>query len=89
MLTKPQKRKCLVYGYPTNPNILGSTKTFLKTFDYLTLFLVCFLRKFIHFPYKKVLIKKVCLPTDPKNIGHVTGNKAYFSFGLIQNQMLK
>ena len=26
--------------------------------------------------------KKVCQPTDPKNFGHVTGNKAYFSFGL-------
>ena len=41
------------------------------------------LRIFILFPYKKVLIKKiVCLPTDPKIFGHVTGNKAYFSFGL-------
>ena len=42
-----------------------------------------FLRVFILFPYKKVLIKKkVCLPTDPKTFGHVTENEAYFSFGL-------
>ena len=37
----------------------------------------------ILFPYKKVFIKKkVCLPTDPKIFGHVTGNEAYFSFGI-------
>ena len=27
-----KKRKCLVSGYPTDPNILGPTQTFLKTF---------------------------------------------------------
>ena len=26
--------------------------------------------------------KKVCLPTDLKIFGHVTGNKTYFSFNL-------
>ena len=29
---KAKKRKCLVSGYPTDPNILGPTQTFLKTF---------------------------------------------------------
>ena len=32
---KAKKRKCLVSGYPTNPNILGPTQTFLKTFRIL------------------------------------------------------
>ena len=27
-----KKRKCLVSGYPTDPNILGPTQTFLKSF---------------------------------------------------------
>ena len=37
------------------------------------------------FTYKKVFIKKkVCLPTDPKIFGHVTGNEAHFSFGPIK-----
>ena len=41
-----------------------------------------FERNVILFPYKKVFIKKVCLPTDPKTFGDVTGSKTYFSFGL-------
>ena len=82
-LLSGQKRKCLVSGYPTDPNILGPTQTFLKTFGILKSNFGLFIRIFILFPYKKVFIKKkVCLPTDPKNFGHVTGNKTYFSFGL-------
>ena len=73
----------LVSGYPTDPNILGPTQTFLKTFGILKSIFRLFLRIYIPFPYKKVFIKKkVCLPTDPKTFGHVTGNGAYFSFGL-------
>ena len=33
--SKAKKRKCLVSGYPTDPNILGPTQTFLKTFRIL------------------------------------------------------
>ena len=33
--TKAKKRKCLVSGYPTDPNILGPTQTFFKTFRIL------------------------------------------------------
>ena len=80
---KAKKIKCLVSGYPTNPNIWGPTQTFLKTFGIFKSNFRLFLRIFILFPYKKVFIKKkVYLPTDPKNFGHVTGNKTYFSFGL-------
>ena len=82
---KAKKRKCLVSSYPTDPNILGPTKTFLKTFRICKSIFRLFLTIFILFPYKKVFIKKkVCLPTDLKNFdfGHVTGNKTYFSFGL-------
>ena len=62
---------------------MGPTQTFLKTFGILKSIFRLFLRIFILFPYKKVFIKKkVCLPIDPKNIRHVTGNEAYFSFGL-------
>ena len=83
VFAEAKKRKCLVSGYPTDPNILGPTQTFLKTFRMLKSIFRLFLRIFILFPYKKVFIKKkVCLPTDPKNFGHVTGNKTYFSFGL-------
>ena len=79
---KAKKRKCLVSGYPTDPNILGPTQTFLKTLGILRSKFSLFLRIFLLFPYKKVFIKKkVCLPTDPKNFGHVTRNKTYFSFG--------
>ena len=90
-LAKAKKRKCLVSSYPTDPNILGPTQTFLKTFWDIKSIFRLFLRIFILFPCKKVFIKKkVCLPTDPKNFGHVTGNKAYFSFGLNRpNVMLK
>ena len=78
---KAKKRKCLVSGYPTDPNILGPTQTFLKTFGILKSIFRLFLRIFILFQCKKVFIKKkVCLPTVPKNFGHVTGNKTYFSF---------
>ena len=73
---KAKKRKCVVSGYPNDPNILGPTQTFLKTFRILKSI-------FILFPYKRVFLKKkVCLPTDPKNFEHVTRNKIYFSFGL-------
>ena len=81
--SRAKKRKCLVSGYPTDPYILGPTQTFLKTFRMLKSIFRLFLRIFMLLQYKKVFIKKiVCLPTDPKNFGHVTGNKTYFSFGL-------
>ena len=83
-----KKKKCLVSGYPTDPNILGPTQTFLKTFGILKSIFRLFLRIFTLFHTKKVLIKKVCLPADPKNFGHVTGNEAYFSFGLIRTKLL-
>ena len=61
-LLRPKKRKCLVSGYPTDPNILGPTQTFLKTFRILKSIFRLFLRIFILFPYKKNLQKK-SLPT--------------------------
>ena len=67
----------LIPGLPYDPNTLGPTQTFLKTFWDIKVYFRLFLRIFILFP-----CKKVCLPTDPKIFGHVTGNKAYFSFGL-------
>ena len=65
ILPKAKKRKCLVSGYPTDPNILGPTQTFLKTFRILKSIFRLFLRIFILFPYKKVFIKKefAYLPT--------------------------
>ena len=56
--TKAKKKKSLVSGYPTKPNNLGPTQTFLKTFRILKSIFRLFLRIFILFPYKKVLIKK-------------------------------
>ena len=47
-----------------------------------TIYFRLFFRIFYFFHTKKFYKKKVCLPTDPKNFGHVTGNQAYFSFGL-------
>ena len=32
LMGKAKKRKCLVSGYPTDPNILGPTQTFFKAF---------------------------------------------------------
>ena len=62
-----KKRKCLVSGNPTDPNILGPTQTFLKTFRILKSIFRLFLSIFIFFPCKKVFYnKKVCLSTDPK-----------------------
>ena len=57
-----KKRKCLVSGYPTDPNILGPTQTFFKTFGILKSNFRQFLRIFKLFPYKEVFIKK-SLPT--------------------------
>ena len=80
---KAKKRKNLDSGYPTTPNILGPTQTFFKTFGILKSILDCFEGFSYFFNTKKFLYKKKnCLPTDPKNLGHVTGNKTYFSFGL-------
>ena len=59
---------------------MGPTQTFLKPFGILKSIFRLFLKIFILFSYKKVCLPR--LPTDPKNFGHVTGNKAYFSFGL-------
>ena len=80
---KAKKRKCLVSGYPTDPNILGPTQTFLKTFEILQSIFRLFFMDFHSFSIQKSFYKKkVFLPTDPKNVGHVTRNKTYFSFGL-------
>ena len=90
---KPQKYFCFPLGqkkenvlFPvTLPTLIfwGLLKLFFKTFGILMSIFRLFLRIFILFQYKKVFIKKkVCLPTDPKNFGHVTGNNTYFSFGL-------
>ena len=75
-------RKSLLSLRPKKENILGPTQTFLKTFGILKSIFRLFLRIFIFFFIQKVFIKKVCRPTDPKNDGHVTGNKTYFSLGL-------
>ena len=52
---KAKKRKCLVSFFPTDPNILGPTQTFLKPFGILkSIFILK--RIFRLFPYKTVLI---------------------------------
>ena len=61
--------------------IFGAYSNVFEDFQDIRLFL----RIFILYPYKKVFIKKVCLPTNPKKFCHVTGNKTYFSFGLMIN----
>ena len=69
---------CLVSGYPTDPNIFGPTQTFLSLFGYLSLF-VDFKKRFLYFFHTKMfLIKKVCLPTDPKNYQGVTQTRHIF-----------
>ena len=57
-----QINKWLVSGYPTDPNILRPTQTFLKAFGILSLFLDL-LKGFLYFFHtKKVFIRK-SLPT--------------------------
>ena len=60
-----QKKKMFASSYPTDPNILGPTQTFLKPFGISKSIFRLFLRIFILFPYKKVFIKKkfAYLPT--------------------------
>ena len=55
-LVRPKKRKCLVTGYPTDPNILGPTQTFLKPFGILILFLDLF-KRFLDFFYTKMYVR--------------------------------
>ena len=76
---RQKKRKCLISSYPTDPNILGSTKSFFEAFwDILKSIFKGFFRLF---PYKKVFIKKkVCLPTGPKIFGDITDIKDIFFF---------
>ena len=50
-----KKRKCLVSSYPTDPNILGPTQTFLKTFGILKSIFRLFLRISYFFHTKKFL----------------------------------
>ena len=52
---KAKKRKCLISGYPTDPNILGPTQTFLKPFGILKSIFRSFKKIFRIFLYKKVL----------------------------------
>ena len=54
-MCKAKKRKCLVSGYPTDPNILGPTQTFLKTFGILKSIFRLFLRISYFFHTKKFL----------------------------------
>ena len=71
-ITKAKKRKCLVSGYPTYPNILGPTQTFLKTFGILKSIFRLFLKVFILFTYffihvpipGRVAQSVTCLATD-------------------------
>ena len=44
---RPKKEKKLVSGYPTVPNILGPTQTFLKTFGILKSIFRLFLKTYI------------------------------------------
>ena len=62
ILVWPKKENVFFSGYPTDPNILVPTQTFLKTFRILKSIFRLFLRIFILFPYKKVFNKK-SLPT--------------------------
>ena len=52
LFTRPvlrPKKESLVSGYPTDPNILGPTQTFLKAFGILKSIFRLFLRIFIFF----------------------------------------
>ena len=53
MPTKAKKRKCLVSGYPTNPNILGPTQTISKTFGIFKSIFTSVFRYFILFHTQK------------------------------------
>ena len=64
LLNRQKIRKCLVSGYPTHPNILVPTQTFLKTFWILMSIFRLSLRIFILFQYKKkIFCIKKSLPT--------------------------
>ena len=75
------KWQILLFPHPcTDPNIFGHTQTFFEDFrDIKSIFRLS--KDFHTFFMQKRFYKKNCLPTDPKKFGHVTGNKAYFSFG--------
>ena len=50
----------------------------LQAFGILTSILG-FFKDFYAFSIQKAFIKKkICLPTNPKNIGYITGNKEFF-----------
>ena len=70
-------KKALVSGYPTDTYILGYTQTFLKPYGILKPIFRLFL-DFKIFNIQIFFYKKLCLPTDPKNIGVVTRNKTFF-----------
>ena len=71
--SKAKKRKFIVSGYPTYPNILGPARIFFEDFWDILVYFDTVIKDFHTFPYKKI-----CLHTNLKNLGHVTGNKAYF-----------
>ena len=77
VLNLRSKKKCLVSSYPTDPNILGPTQTFFEAFWNIKVYFRLFFKYF--FPYTNVFLNKdVCLPTNPKTLGGVTGSKTRF-----------
>ena len=60
-LIRPKKEKCLVSGYPTDPNILGPSQTFEALCDIMSIYFT-FLKDFYTFSIQKSFYKK-SLPT--------------------------
>ena len=79
---RPKKRKCLVSGYLTDPNILGPTQTFLKPFGILKSFFRPFYKIFRLFLFKKVFIKKKFAYLPTLNFWRCNRKQDIFFFGL-------
>ena len=73
------KKKCLVYGNPTDPTFLGPTLNFLGHLRIFLLFLG-YTEWFSYFFLYKNFPKKKSLPTNPKKYWDISGNKTYVFF---------
>ena len=69
-----------VYCKYPQKNLVSSDLTdtyILKSYGISSLFLD-FIKDFCTLSIQKSFYKNVCLPTNPKNIGDITGNKTFF-----------
>ena len=77
------KKKMSCFRLPYRPQYFGAYSNFFEDFQDIKVYFQTGFKDFHTFSIQKSFYKKkVCLTTDPKNFGHVTGNKTYFSFGL-------